>query len=126
MPSDYENISKLSTEDYGKKVSHYGRDFADRYTERTHFIFELLQNAEDALRWREEAEPGAQFPRTVIFRLFPHHLEVTHSGLPFTEEHVRAICSITLGTKSKNLNDIGKFGIGFKSVYAYTKRPEVH
>ena len=42
------------------------------------------------------------------------------------EEHVRAICSITFGTKSKNLNDIGKFGIGFKSVYAYTKRPEVH
>jgi len=53
-------------------------------------------------------------------------LEVAHSGLSFSEEHVRAICSIKRGTKVKNLNDIGKFGIGFKSVYAYTKRPEVH
>jgi hypothetical protein len=34
--------------------------------------------------------------------------------------------TIKRGTKVKHLNDIGKFGIGFKSVYAYTKRPEVH
>jgi hypothetical protein len=126
MASDYGKISAENTVKYGTEVSYYGSDFADRYTERTHFIFELLQNAEDALRWREEAQPGHQFPRNVTFRLFPDHLEVVHSGLPFAEEHVRAICSIKRGTKAKNLNDIGKFGIGFKSVYAYTKRPEVH
>src|SRR5947209_15232114 len=112
MPSDYATISAENIVKYGTEVSFYGSDFADRYTERTHFIFELLQNAEDALRWREEAEPGAQFPRNVTFRLFPDHLEVTHSGLPFSEDHVRAICSIKRGTKAK-------FGIGFKSVYAY-------
>ena len=126
MSGDYAKISADNTVKYGTDVSYYGSAFADRYTERTHFIFELLQNAEDALRWREEAEPGANFSRTVTFRLFPDHLEVAHSGLPFTEDHVRAICSIKRGTKAKNLNDIGKFGIGFKSVYAYTKRPEVH
>jgi hypothetical protein len=126
MPSDYAKISTENTVKYGTEVSSYGSDFADRYTERTHFIYELLQNAEDALRWRAEADPASPFPRNVTFRLFPDHLEVTHSGLPFTEEHVRAICSIKRGTKAKNLNDIGKFGIGFKSVYAYTKRPEVH
>ncbi len=126
MPSDYAKISADNTVKYGTEVSYYGSDFADRYTERTHFIFELLQNAEDAIRWREEAEPGAAFPHNVTFRLFPDHVEVTHSGLPFTEEHVRAICSIKRGTKTKNLTDLGKFGIGFKSVYAYTKRPEVH
>ena len=69
MPSDYAKISADNTVKYGTEVSYYGSDFADRYTERTHFIFELLQNAEDALRWREEAEPGANFPRTVTFRL---------------------------------------------------------
>jgi hypothetical protein len=126
MSSDYAKISAENTVKYGTEVSYYGSDFADRYTERTHFIFELLQNAEDALRWRAEAEPGNPFPRSVIFRLFPDHLEVTHSGLPFTDDHVRAICSIKRGTKAKNLNDIGKFGIGFKSIYAYSKRPEVH
>ena len=126
MPSDYAAISAENTVKYGTEVSYYGSDFADRYTERTHFIFELLQNAEDALRWRKETEPGYQLPCDIMFRLFPDHLEVTHFGMPFTEEHVRAICSIKRGTKAKNLNDIGKFGIGFKSVYAYTKRPEVH
>jgi hypothetical protein len=126
MPSDYAKISAENTVRYGTEVSYYGSDFSDRYTERTHFIFELLQNAEDALRWREEAAPDRPFPHTVTFRLFPNHLEITHSGLLFTEEHVRAICSIKRGTKAKSLNDIGKFGIGFKSVYAYTKCPEVH
>jgi len=58
MPSDYVKISAESEKRYGTDVSNYGSDFADRYTERTHFIFELLQNAEDALRWREEAEPS--------------------------------------------------------------------
>ena len=126
MPSDYARISAENERRYGTEVSYYGSDFADRYTERTHFIFELLQNAEDALRWREEAEPGHHHPRSVKFPLFPDHLEITHFGLPFSEDHVRAICSIKRGTKHQTWTDIGKFGIGFKSVYAYTKRPEVH
>ena len=126
MTSDYANISAENEKKYGTEVSYYGSDFADRYTERTHFIFELLQNAEDALRWRAESKSTEKFSRHVKFHLFPDHLEVTHFGLPFTEEHVRAICSIKRGTKQNSLTDIGKFGIGFKSVYAYTKRPEVH
>lgn len=126
MACDYALIRAENEKKYGTEVSYYGRDFADRYTERTHFIFELLQNAEDALRWREEAEPGQSFPRSVRFLLFPDHLEVTHYGLTFNEEHVRGICSIKRGTKQQKLTDLGKFGIGFKSVYAYTKSPEVH
>src|SRR5437667_5533951 len=116
MPSDYVKISAESEKRYGTDVSNYGSDFADRYTERTHFIFELLQNAEDALRWREEAEPKHRLPRSVKFLLFPDHIDVTHYGLPFNEDHVRAICSIKRGTKHHNVTDIGKFGIGFKSV----------
>ena len=30
------------------------------------------------------------------------------------------------GTKTEDLTQIGKFGIGFKSVYAYTATPEIH
>src|SRR3954462_9155167 len=101
MPSNYEKISDENTVRYGTEVSYYGSDFADRYTERTHFIFELLQNAEDAIRWREEAEPDKDFPHNVTFRLFPDHLEFTHHGLPFTADHVRAICSIKRGTKGR-------------------------
>src|SRR5258706_15373627 len=104
MPSNYVKISAENTGKYGTEVSYYGSDFADRYTERTHFIFEILQNAEDAVRWRAEAEPNNALPRHVRFHLFPDHLEVTHFGLSFDEDHVRAICSIKRGTKEKNLN----------------------
>src|SRR4051812_5609049 len=121
MPSEYATISCENEKKYGTEVSYYGSDFADRYTERTHFLFELLQNAEDALRWRAEIDPTGAFSKHVEFHLFPDHLEVRHFGIPFSESHVRAICSIKRGTKQNSLTDIGKFGIGFKSVYAYTK-----
>src|SRR2546426_11831828 len=57
------------------------------------------------------------FPYTTLFRS-------SHHGAPFTELDVRGICGIGEGTK--DLTAIGRFGIGFKSVYAFTKRPEIH
>jgi hypothetical protein len=124
MACDYNAISRENQAKYGSEVSNYGSDFAERYSNRTHFIFELLQNAEDALRWRAEAQSG--FSRTIRFALFADRLEVRHFGIPFSEEHVRGICGIKRGTKNADLNTIGEFGIGFKSVYAYTLHPEVH
>jgi hypothetical protein len=126
MPTDYAKVFAEYKRNAERQLAAIGRFLASHYTERTHFIFELLQNAEDALRRREEAEPACRLPRSVKFVLFPDHLEVTHYGLPFDEDDVRAICSIIGTTKDQNLTDIGKFGIGFKSVYVYTKRPEVH
>src|SRR2546428_638842 len=61
MATDYRRISEENEKKYVTEVSYYGSDFADRYTERTHFIFELLQNAVDALRWLEEIHPGEHF-----------------------------------------------------------------
>ncbi|MBG1269291.1 sacsin N-terminal ATP-binding-like domain-containing protein [Nostoc sp. WHI] len=84
------------------------------YSDRTHFIYELLQNAEDA---------GAT---KVIFKLFNDRLEVYHNGRLFTEEDVQGICGLVKSTKKEDLTKIGKFGIGFKSVYAYTDSPEIH
>jgi Protein NO VEIN, C-terminal len=124
MATDYDAISRENQAKYGTEVSNYGSDFAERYSNRTHFIFELLQNAEDALRWRGLA--GSDFSRTIRFALFANRLEVRHFGIPFAEEHVRGICGIKRGTKNTDLNTIGEFGIGFKSVYAYTLHPEVH
>ncbi len=84
------------------------------YSDRTHFIFELLQNAEDA---------GAA---KILFELFKDRLEVKHDGRPFNERDVRGVCGVAEGTKTDDLTQIGKFGIGFKSVYAYTSTPEIH
>ncbi len=125
MPSDYAKITADHKDRYGWDNDDIRTHYAQLYPDRAHFIFELLQNAEDALRWRADNHPTETFSRHVKFHLFPKHLEVTHFGLQFAEEHVRGVCS-KKGTKQGKLTDIGKFGIGFKSVYAYTRRPEVH
>ena len=93
---------------------------ADRYDDRTHFIFELLQNAEDALS-RRGAWSG---PRRVSFELTETALTISHFGKPFDEADVRGVCGIAQSTKDSF--SIGRFGIGFKSVYTFTDRPEIH
>ena len=113
MPSEYEKIRSENIRDYGEKTHHLA--FLGRlYTDRTHFVFELLQNAEDKNASR------------VLFRLFEDRLEVVHDGEIFDDRDVRGICGVGEGTKTDDLTKIGKFGIGFKAVYAYTSVPEVH
>jgi len=67
------------------------RTLAHLYAERAHFIFELLQNAEDALRRRSVAWHG---PRTVTFKLSDHQLRVSHYGEAFNAADVQAVCSV--------------------------------
>ena len=113
MPADYEKIRE-------ENIARYGWDTAvldllgQLYSERTHFIFELIQNAEDA---------GAS---ELAFELFADRLELRHDGRPFTEADVRGVCGVGKSGKSGDLTAIGKFGIGFKSVYAYTRSPRIH
>lgn len=121
MPSDYEEIRADNERRYGTDIGRIGPILlANRYDDRTHFIFEVLQNAEDALAKRGEWEGQ----RAVEFSLSPDALSVTHFGKPFDEDDVRGICGI--GESTKNLTAIGRFGIGFKSVYAFTDSPEIH
>ncbi len=113
MPADYGKIRE-------ENIARYGWDTAvldllgQLYSERTHFIFELIQNAEDA---------GAT---EVAFELFADRLELRHDGRPFTEADVRGVCGVGQGGKSADLTAIGQFGIGFKAVYAYTRSPQIH
>src|SRR5438477_7446831 len=121
MASDYAAIKAENERRYGTDIGRIGPMLlADRYADRTHFIFELLQNAEDALARR----PGWHGSRAVTFALSPDALRVSHFGKPFDERDVRGICGI--GESTKDLTAIGRFGIGFKSVYAFTDRPEIH
>jgi hypothetical protein len=113
MRTNYEAILKQNIENYGKKDAHLNL-LADLYADRTHFIFEVLQNAEDA---------RATFVR---FEYHDGELRISHNGRPFSESDVVGICSIAESTKKDEVNSIGKFGIGFKSVYAYTEAPHIH
>jgi hypothetical protein len=89
--------------------------FEDFYPDQAHFIFELLQNAEDA----EATEAAFSLTRTSC--IFEHN-----GKRAFTEADVRAITGIHNSTKSKAPDQIGKFGIGFKSVFVYTITPIIH
>lgn len=88
---------------------------AHQYSKKTHFIFELLQNAEDA---------GAS---EVEFRVESEQLVFSHNGdRLFTDENVESITSIGRSTKQADYTQIGKHGIGFKAVFAYTHTPRIH
>ena len=84
------------------------------YSDKVHFIYELLQNAEDA----KASE--------VKFFLNTDRLEFEHNGHElFTIEDVDSITNIGSSTKADDVTNIGKFGIGFKAVFAYTSTPEI-
>ncbi|MFC2966850.1 sacsin N-terminal ATP-binding-like domain-containing protein [Acidimangrovimonas pyrenivorans] len=88
--------------------------FEDFYPDQAHFVFELLQNAEDA----EATE--------VSFSLSEDGCLFEHNGKRlFTERDVRSITGIHNSTKEKSSDEIGKFGVGFKSVFVYTLAPEI-
>lgn len=121
MASNYEAICEENRESYGTKgAQKSGKLAAGLYDDRTHFIFELLQNAEDALGRRGEWGGSHK----VAFTLSPTRLMLSHFGKPFDEADVRSVCDIAESTK--NESSIGRFGLGFKSVYTVTDLPEIH
>ena len=111
--TDYDSLRAANRERYGWDTAHIEL-LGSLYSERTHFIFELIQNAEDA------------DATTLAFDLRDDRLEVRHDGRPFTEDDVTSICQLAHSSKSGDLTKIGKFGIGFKSVYAYTRSPHIY
>ena len=86
----------------------------DLYPDKAHFIYELLQNAEDA------------HATTVKFTVTEEGVKFEHDGKRrFTLPDVESITGIGLGKKKDDPTNIGKFGIGFKAVFAYTETPEI-
>ena len=90
------------------------RLLTDLYPDNAHFIYELLQNAEDTKATE------------VCFILKEDSVEFEHDGdRQFTLEDVDSITSIGVSTKKDDHTSIGKFGVGFKAVFAYTETPEI-
>ncbi|MCE7545736.1 hypothetical protein LZV53_14350 [Klebsiella michiganensis] len=80
VASNYIAICEENRESYGTKgAQKSGKLAADLYDDRTHFIFELLQNAEDALGRRV----GWLGERKVHFALNQTQLKFSHFGKPF-------------------------------------------
>ncbi len=127
MPSDYDQICSDNIRRRGEDFDDIGRLISEQlYSDRSHFIYELLQNAEDALDRRFRQNPEDSSRCAVRFRLFRNRLEFRHFGVLFNEDDVRGVSDVLKGTKKDDVSQIGKFGIGFKSVYAFTGSPEIH
>ncbi len=85
----------------------------DLYPDTAHFIYELLQNAEDT----QASE--------AVFILSSDALVFEHNGRTFDEKDVRGITDIGEGTSADDDEQIGRFGIGFKAVFPYTDTPHI-
>lgn len=101
----------------------------EKYSDQAHFIYELLQNADDA---------GAS---SVEFKLQKRRLLFSHNGTrhfsisnPRKENldavngtlgDINAITAIANSSKGKE-STIGKFGVGFKAVFQYTMTPQIY
>ena len=82
------------------------------FPEGTVVLYELLQNAADS---------GAS---EAAFRLECDSLIFLHDGFPFTENDVDSISFVNSSTKP--LDNIGFMGLGFKSAFEISDRPEIH
>lgn len=114
LNEEFKNLITES-EEWVKLSKRRGYDFdsllAGLYNDPSHFIYEMLQNAED-----EKATE-------VRFELFDDRLDIYHDGKPFDFEDIKGVTGIGISTKKGKPDAIGKFGVGFKSVFAITETP---
>lgn len=109
----YSSLRDENNYSYGHDNEHLEM-LSNLYTDDSHFVYEILQNAEDA----QASE--------VKFVLYKDRLEIFHNGRAFNERDVKSITKYAKSTKKTDVNTVGKFGLGFKSVYSVTDEPEIH
>lgn len=96
----------------------------EKYADSAHFVWELIQNADDAQASK------------VLFKVYEDKLIFIHNGKRHfsvtdcdsktgVRGDINAIVSVARSNK-KDSETIGKFGVGFKSVFEYTNAPEIY
>ena len=114
---DYETFKK-------KRWKKMWRGQIEKYPETAHFVYELLQNADDAKATK------SIFVLLKDCLIFKHngskHFDVTDvENEEIRQGDINAICSLW-SEKSEDDVTIGKFGVGFKSVFKYVDSPEIY
>lgn len=99
----------------------------DKYSQTAHFVYELLQNADDA---NATDVYIILKPDSLIFKHNgTKHFNITEKGVK-PQGDINAITGIGFSNKLNDprntQNKIGKFGLGFKSVLQYTDTPEIY
>jgi hypothetical protein len=97
----------------------------DLYSREDHFVYELIQNADDN-KYAADVAPMLHFD---LLSSDPTNtrgcdgcLVVRNNEIGLTEADVDALCAIGASTK-KSRRFIGEKGIGFKSVFCVSPRP---
>lgn len=101
----------------------------EKYSDQAHFIYELLQNANDV------QATVASFNLTENGLYFKHngkkHFWVSNPENEHQDQEnnklgdLNAITAVAQSNK-KDLSTIGKFGVGFKAVFQYTNTPHIY
>ena len=78
----YKQISDANRIKYGTEAEKILRIIINQYSDRTHFIYEILQNAEDAGATR------------IHFHLEKEKLVIKHDGRPFNEKDIEGVWDI--------------------------------
>nr|XP_019938379.1 PREDICTED: uncharacterized protein LOC109626689 [Paralichthys olivaceus] len=92
------------------------------YSKDTHFVLELIQNADD-----NSYPSDAGVIPSLAFVVERDCITILNNEIGFQEKNIRAICDVGRSTKGKHkYGYIGQKGIGFKSVFKITDCPEIH
>lgn len=100
----------------------------EKYSDQAHFIYELLQNADDA------CATNARFILEKNRLIFAHngtrHFSITDPAKEDEDSERKALGDInaitSIANSSKTGASIGKFGVGFKAVFQYTSTPHIY
>ncbi|CAF1063966.1 unnamed protein product [Adineta steineri] len=78
----------------------------DLYSDPFRFVYELIQNADDA-----------SSTELKIALIENNYLIVSHNGRIFNEKDLRSICAVNNSTKTGESQTVGYKGLGFKAVF---------
>ena len=87
---------------------------SDLYTDSKRFIYELLQNADDAAFGDSKNQISIDF--------FDDYMVFAHNGEEFSQRDIEGLCAVSHGTKKNDKTKTGYKGIGFKSVFGQSNQ----
>ena len=128
LDSEQQRVAVKQREREGRGIKRLSLEL---YSKDTHFVLELIQNADDNTYSQEcfrHGDSGSVLGvPSLKFIIHKNEIIVLNNEIGFSEKNVRAICDVGRSTKSASRSGyIGQKGIGFKSVFRITNTPAIH
>ena len=111
-----------------RAVRGYKDSVVEKYSDQAHFIYELLQNADDACATK--ARFVLEEDRLIFAHNGTRHFSISNPANEDADSENKTLGDINAITSIANSNkigaSIGKFGVGFKAVFQYTSTPHIY